>query len=314
MPTRAAAASLEDALAYAERHQLHALLVYAGGSLLFERYGGGFDIGKPHALYSGTKSFWGVAASAAQDDGILDLDETAADTLATWREDAWKRTITVRQLLTMSAGFPFGGLGAAVPAFDAATGVPLRDRPGTAFTYGGIPLQAFGAFFSRKLAPRGESPLAYLQRRILTPIGLTYTAWRTLPDGTHTMPTGAQLTAREWLKYGRLILGEGQFEDARVVSRAAVQRCFVPSAANPRYGLGFWLASDNAGTDIAYASGAGGQGLYIVPARATVVVHFGKSNSFKHDAFLRRLLGIRVQAPGVDRRGAHGPDLEIPLL
>ena len=311
---KVASSGFDAALEYARKHTLHALLVATRKETLLETYESGYRADLPHPLYSGTKSFWGLAASAAQDDGILDLDESAADTLVEWRNDAWKRTITVRQLLTMSAGFPFGGLGAAVPAFDAAIAVPLRDRPGTAFTYSGIPWQAFGAFFSRRLASRGESPLEYLQRRILTPIGLRKVPWRTLHDGTHTLPTGAQLTARDWLKYGRLILGEGRFDTAHIVSPAAVRRCLAPSAANPRYGLGFWLASDNAGTDIAYASGAGGQGLYIVPARDTVVVHYGKSNSFKHDAFLRRLLGIRVQAPRVDRRGAHGADLEIPLL
>jgi len=38
------------------------------------------------------------------------------------------------------------------------------------------------------------------------------------------------------------------------------------------------------------ASGAGGQGLYIIPSLDTVIVHFGGSASFRHEAFLRRLL------------------------
>ena len=39
-----------------------------------------------------------------------------------------------------------------------------------------------------------------------------------------------------------------------------------------------------------YASGAGGQALYLIPSEDAVVVRFGAAASFKHDAFLKRLL------------------------
>ena len=67
--------NVDAAAQYAERYGLHALVVQRGDEIVFERYGGGYDAAKPHALYSGTKSFWGLLASAAQDDGLLDLDE-----------------------------------------------------------------------------------------------------------------------------------------------------------------------------------------------------------------------------------------------
>ena len=67
--------------------------------------------------------------------------------------------------------------------------------------------------------------------------------------------------------------------------------CFTGSAANPRYGLGWWLSPlPRTRPDIVYASGAGGQALYLTPSARTIVVRFGASASFKHDAFLKRLL------------------------
>jgi hypothetical protein len=42
---------------------------------------------------------------------------------------------------------------------------------------------------------------------------------------------------------------------------------------------------------VVYASGAGGQAMYVVPSADAVVVKFGGSASYKHDAFLKRLLG-----------------------
>jgi CubicO group peptidase (beta-lactamase class C family) len=286
---RCNAVNVEAAAEYAERHGLHALVVQRGGEIVFERYGGGYDGAKPHALYSGTKSFWGVLASAAQDDGLLELDEPVARTIPAWNAGA-KARVTLRQLLQLTSGIGFGGLGASVPVFDAALAVELKDAPGERFTYGGIPLQVFGAVLAAKLAPRGATPDSYLHERILDPIGLEVARWRTLADRTRPLPTGAFVGAREWLKFGLLVRDHGTWRQRPVVSAAAVKRCFTGSAANPRYGLGWWLSPLPAQPDVVYASGAGGQALYVVPSRDTVVVKFGASSSYKHDAMLKRLL------------------------
>lgn len=289
-PANAAVLNLEAAAAYAERHALHALLVQCGGDVVFERYGGRYDAGTPHALYSGTKSFWGVLAVAAQHDGLLDVDEPVGQTLPQWAEGA-KARVRLRDLLQLTSGIGFGGLGSAVPPFDNAAAAELKNEPRTTFTYGGIPLQVFGAVLARKLAPRGLSPNAYLRERILDPIGLHVGAWRALKDGTNPLPTGAFLTAREWRKFGVLVRDGGAWENETVVPRAALARCFEGSAANPRYGLGWWLSPLASHPDVVYASGSGGQAMYVVPSAGAVVVRFGGNASYKHDAFLKRLLG-----------------------
>ena len=280
---------VDAAAAYAERHALHALLVQRGDEIVFERYGGGYDAGKPHALYSGTKSFWGVLAVAAQHDGLLDVDEPVSATLPEWSGGA-KARVRLRDLLQLTSGIGFGGLGAGVPSFGKAVAVELKDEPRTTFTYGGIPLQVFGAVLARKLAPRGLSPHQYLHERILDPIGLRVDAWRTLKDGTQPLPTGAFVTAREWRKFGVLVRDAGTWEKKTIVPREALARCFAGSGANPRYGLGWWLSPLAKHPDVVYASGAGGQALYVVPSARAVIVKFGGSASYKHDAFLKRLL------------------------
>ncbi len=121
------------------------MLVRQGGRIVFERYAEGWDGEKVHALYSGTKSFWGVAAVAAHEDGLLELDEPVARTIASWNDDPWKARVTLRELLQLTSGIGFGGLGAAVPPYDKALAVELKNEPGRVFTYGGIPLQVFGA-------------------------------------------------------------------------------------------------------------------------------------------------------------------------
>jgi CubicO group peptidase (beta-lactamase class C family) len=282
--------NVDGAAAYADRHALHALLVQRGDEIVFERYGGGYDAGKPHALYSGTKSFWGMLAVAAHLDGLLDVDEPVSRTLQEWSVGA-KARVRLCDLLQLTSGIGFGGLGASVPSFEKAAAVELKDEPRTTFTYGGIPLQVFGAVLARKLAARGSSPNAYLHERILDPIGLRVASWRTLKDGTLPLPTGAFVTAREWLKFGLLVRDGGTWQKKTIVPPASLARCFAGSDANSRYGLGWWLSPLPAHPDVVYASGAGGQAMYVVPSADTVVVKFGGSASYKHDAFLKRLLG-----------------------
>lgn len=282
--------NLDAAVAYAERHTLHALVVLCAGEVILERYANGWDAARPHALFSGTKSFWGVAAVAAETDGLLALDEPVAETIPAWGADPRKRRVTLRHLLQLTAGIGFGGLGSAVPTYERALATTLVAEPGERFTYGGIPLQVFGAVLARKLAPRYSSPHAYLTDRILEPIGLRIERWRTLTDGTQPLPTGAFLGASAWLRFGRLVRDGGRWEGRSVLAREALERCFVGSKANPRYGLAWWLSPLPAAPDVVYASGAGGQALYVLPAQDAVVVKFGAGSSYKHELFLRRLL------------------------
>ena len=279
--------NVDAAAAYAERHDLHALVVMRGQHVVTERYGRGWDASKPHALYSGTKSFWGVLAVAAEDDGLLALDEPVGASLPAWAADPVKRRVTLRQLLQMTSGIGFGGLGNAVPTFERAAAVELKTAPGERFTYSGIPLQVFGAVLAHKL---GRPPHTYLRERILDPLGVQVGNWRKLADGTQPLPTGAFLAAREWLAFGRFVRDRGAWNGRPIVAAAALERCFVGSSANPRYGLAWWLSPLDEHPDVAYASGSGGQALYVLPAHDAVVVKFGGSASYKHEAFLKRLL------------------------
>ncbi len=269
--------NVEAALSYARKHGLEAFSIVRGDEIAAAEFGNGFASNAPHALYSGTKSFWGVAAIYAQRDGVLKLDELVCETIPSWREDPWKRRVTLRMLLSLTSGFGFGGLGSAVPPYRRALEMGLKNEPGTTFTYGGIPLQVFGAVLAQKLAPK--TPHDYLHARVLEPAGVGVAFWRKLSDGTQPLPTGASLTVDDWLAYGTFVLRE----------RATLAECFTGTKANARYGLGWWLRVPGAPDDLFYASGSGGQALYVVPSLELVAVHFGKSTSYKHETLLKRL-------------------------
>ena len=139
-----------------------------------------------------------------------------------------------------------------------------------------------GANGTERLRPLGMSPHDYLRARILEPAGVEIASWRTLTDGTHPLPTGAFLTARNWARYG-----------AYVSQNASdYAECFRGTRANPRYGLAWWLAPPGAPKDLFYASGSGGQAMYVFPPERVVAVRFGNGGSFNHEAFLKRLFAV----------------------
>jgi CubicO group peptidase (beta-lactamase class C family) len=177
------------------------VLVMRRGEIIFEDYAPGWQ-DKPHELASGTKSFAGVMAVCAVQDGLLKLDEKVSDTLMEWKTDPRKSQVTIRQLLSLCSGIE-GGENGAPPMYRRA--VVLAEAtadPGTRFSYGPIPFQCFGELMRRKLESRNESVEAYLKRRILDPIGLEAGAWARDREGNLRIPSGAALTAREWAKFG----------------------------------------------------------------------------------------------------------------
>src|ERR1700761_6076061 len=87
-------AHFANAAHYSATHGGLAVRVEQGGHLLFESYADGFSASTPHKIYSGTKSFFAVAAIVAQQEGLLSLNEKACDTLPEWRRDG-RRAITI---------------------------------------------------------------------------------------------------------------------------------------------------------------------------------------------------------------------------
>ncbi len=158
--------------------------------------------------------------------------------------------------------------------------MPLRDEPGTRFTYGGIPLQVFGAVLARKLARRKLTPHEYLRERVLDPARVDVAKWRTFSDGTQPLPTGAFLSAENWLAYGRFVIAH------HAILSPMFRRYRRKSALRLRLVA---RRAASAPADLVYASGSAGQALYLVPSLDLVVVHFGKSSSYRHETFLKRL-------------------------
>lgn len=282
----------EAAADYSAKHGGRAVLVMHKGEMVFERYDRGWTAERPHPLASGTKSFTGVMAMLAVQDGLLTLDELASDTITEWKSDPLKSRITVRHLLTLSSGLDpsdatFAGgsgsrlLGEAAERrsarlglnerrgrpennFTAAVNVKMSGEPGQQFEYGSSHFFAFGELLQRKLKAKNgpqTNVLDYLRVRVLNPVGIEPARIGRDRAGNPNLPGGMLLTAREWAKFGAFVLDDGSVRQAdgamkSILKPELLAECFKPSAKNPTYGLTWWLPG--AGGDVQDADGGGG--------------------------------------------------------
>ena len=166
-PTAPGSPYFEQAADYSAAHGGVSFLVMADGDIVYETYANGGGVDQAFPIASGTKSFAGLLATAAVADGLLTLDAPVADTITEWQGDPLKAQITARQLLTLTSGLE-QRRGRRV-GYTEALKTPAVYPPGELFQYGSTPFQVFGELMRRKLAPRQETVLGYLQRRVLGP-------------------------------------------------------------------------------------------------------------------------------------------------
>jgi CubicO group peptidase (beta-lactamase class C family) len=264
----------------------------------------GWSIHQPHRLASGTKSFAGALGIAAAASGLLALDERVADTITEWKSDPEKSRITVRELLDQSSGIdPTAGL-PADDVYKSALAAPLVSEPGTTFNYGPNHFNVFGAVIQRKMRDAGLSgdPLSYLQRHVFHRIGLRIAGWDRDAVGQPLFATGADVSAVEWAKFGRLVAQHGRWNGQEILPAGLVAEMLAPSPANSRYGLGWWLnpgpeLEDHAPlpgipADLVMAAGAGDQRLFVIPSARLVIVRFGEDERFEDREFLRCMFSV----------------------
>lgn len=297
-------ANFQAAAEYSRHHNGEATLVLRDGDVVFESYYNGYDGKSPHDLASGTKSFWGVAAVACEADGTLKLDDRVSTTIKEWKRGDKRSQITIRQLLTLTSGLEPALILLDGPRvgnkYKTALNLPMIAAPGAQFDYGPAGLFVFGELLKRKL---NRDPVQFLRARIFKPAGIDVGWWRNDRVGNPSMPAGCAMTARNWAKFGWLVANDGKIGGRTVVPPQFLHKCLSGTKANPAYGLGFWLtAQDPFGTyanqpqmfkppaDTIAAAGAGNQRLFIIPSRKLVIVHFGKEDGFRSDAFLSVLL------------------------
>jgi CubicO group peptidase (beta-lactamase class C family) len=306
---------------YSESKRGTSLLVIQNGRTVFERYGNDGVVDGRWPIFSGTKSFWGLAALVAVSEGLFKLDDPVANTITEWKPDPRKSQITIRQLLNLTSGIedaPHLHRESIRDRNAMAIRLPSVAAPGSRFIYGPSHLQIFGELLRRKL--NGRSEISYLEEHIVGPLGLAALEYKRDARGNPLLASGFELSAREWARLGELLLNHGSYHGRQLVSESLLRQVFAGSSANPSYGLTFWLNRQApsaaevdvekmldlkweraqwrnicicraAPSDMVVGLGSNQQRLFVIPSMDAVIVRQGRDAKFSDPHFLRLVLG-----------------------
>lgn len=315
-------ADCAHAAKYSESKRGVSMLVMQNGRTIFEHYANGGSARGRWPIFSGTKSFWGIAALAGVREGLFKLDDFVSDTITEWKSDPRKSQITIRQLLSQTDGIEGASRLQRASIRDRnamAVRLPLVAEPGSAFIYGPSHVQIFSELLRRKL--RGRTTTDYVEGHVLNRLGIGRLNYKKDSLGNPLLATGFELTAREWARLGELVLGRGTYHGRRIVSPDLLLEAFAGSSANPSYGLSFWLnrpspsgreadmermldlpwqsalwadicICKDAPADMVVALGSGYQRLFIIPSLSAIIVRQGSNAKFSDAHFLRLVLGL----------------------
>lgn len=241
--------------------------IVQNGQEIYRKRFGRWRQDRQGVIASSTKWLSGAVIMSLVDDGTLSLDDKASQYLPYMTGE--KASITVRQLMSHTSGF--GGefplvnrcLGDASTTLDlcaqALAATPLQIPPGTGFIYSGAGMQVAGRVAE---VASGKDWQTLFRERIAAPLGLESTDYEYKgPTKNPRISGGGRSTASDYMKFLRMIAGQGLFEGRRVLSAEAVatmlkdqtrgvpivespfQRAaqYDPNAAANRYGIGNWL-------------------------------------------------------------------------
>ncbi|MBP9224846.1 MAG: serine hydrolase [Verrucomicrobiales bacterium] len=311
--------AIAAARAYSGKHSGVGMIVAEAGVIRYEDYYNGHKGKEPLHIYSGTKSFFGVLAVIAEEEGILKLDDLVAETLPEWRDDPRKKLIPIRELLNFTSGLETGfeQIYGRTTADKLLLGVGLkatRER-GATFLYGPGNLQVFCEVLRRKLVKRGTTYERYLRHKLIDPLGISISEWRADSHGNVIPSAGMYMNARDWLSFGNMVVAGGTWKGRQLVETDSLRKCFTGTSINPAFGLCFWLnghrddpkarevdvellldrepmpedwshscLSKSAPKDLVCSLGSNFQRLYLVPSMQLTVVHQGKKGDNFRDA------------------------------
>ena len=309
--------ALRAAAQYSAANRGTVLVVQERGRGVFAQAANGASLSTAGKIYSGTKLFWILAGLAAEEGGILELDERVAETIGEWADGSARSRVTIRQLLNFTSGLEpnFALHGDGIANRNAlAISTHFGSEPGGTFIYGPASLQVFHEVLKRKLAGQGTTPTAFLERRVLRPLGLSSQRYMADRAGNPLLATGFKMDAAHWLRVGECILREG----SPIVGAHTFQNITHGTRRNPAFGMALWnnrlapggrevdpedtleltwqhqqwsgaCLSKNAPPDLLACIGSGGQRLYVVPSRELIVVRQGNFGRFHDAEFLEKL-------------------------
>jgi CubicO group peptidase (beta-lactamase class C family) len=259
---------------------LRALVVVRGDCILSKYYRLDITPETRSPVYSVTKSLLSILVGIAIDKGYLRLNEKLGEIFSEASEglvDPRSKDVTVRDLLTMTAGFDMAHPQASGVPVDALwlwmLERPMSYTPGVHFAYDDISVNLLSVVLSKAIH---QDAARFAQQSLFDPLGIKDVPWVSDAEGHLIGYSGLKLTAREMAKIGLLYLQKGQWRGKPVVSDSYV----LDSTArhndggppvNADYGYLWWVGSTKDNLRAFFAAGHNSQLILVVPDRDLIV-------------------------------------------
>ncbi|GGD38315.1 hypothetical protein GCM10011358_22660 [Sinisalibacter lacisalsi] len=256
------------------------------GEVVYEGYFRGTGRDDLRVSWSVAKSFLAALFGIFVENGaIASLDDPVTKYAPALSGSAYDGA-SIRNVLNMASGVAFNedyadfwsdinrmgrviALGGSLDDF-AASLTERRAEPGAAFHYVSIDTHVLGMVLR---GATGRSVPELMAEHIFAPLGLEADPYF-LADGTGAafVLGGLNMTARDYARFGQLILQGGRWGEVQVVPENWVMEMTAESAPGerPRYGYQWWLPNDGRPGEV-FAQGLYGQYIWIDPRNDAVV-------------------------------------------
>ena len=292
----------DEILLLLELHiDVNSVLIVKDGYVVAEQYySEDYTADSLHAIYSCTKSLTSACLGIAIEQGYISNEDVLMTDYFQDYEIAnmtpAKQSITLKHLLTMSAGFewfeleyPYGDERNTFYNFvrsnnrvQFALDQSMSDDPGLEYSYSSGTSHLLSAIVQESTGIRADS---FALENIFRPLGIDDYYWPIDARGVAYGGHGAWMRPRDMAKFGYLYLKNGMWGDKQIVSAEWVEksqqkhmeRKYIP---DNYYGYHWWVS------DEAYYSavGFGGQWIIVVPEQDLVAVftnHFTEGDQLQ---------------------------------
>jgi CubicO group peptidase (beta-lactamase class C family) len=259
-------------------HDIHSVMLIRNGYLVADAYDAPGGKNAQQEVYSCTKSVTSALLGIAMEERrIKGLNSTLGEILGGQISDADRAGITVRELVTMSAGFP---------GLETLRSYEIPEKQDALKFILELPAGEKGKFVYNNACPHlvstliqkatGKSVLDYAREKLFDKLGIDCREWPADRAGVNVGGSGLKLTPFEMSKLGYLYLKNGEWDGAQLVPQKWVEESTAQQidtadmndAENHGYGY-FWWRNAFGGYS---AHGAGGQYIFVVPELDLVAV------------------------------------------
>ncbi len=272
--------------------QMRAIVVVKDGKIVGETYGDGFDRDTPLLGWSMAKTVNAAIIGRLMEEGRMHFSDSGL--LPEWKGDE-RAEITLAELMAMESGLEFNEnygdvsdvtrmiyLEPDMAGFAARK--PLEKTPGAGFRYSTGNSVLLSRIWMNRFADPSEA-LAYPRQALFDPLGMESAVLEVDAHGTFVGGSYLYATARDWARFGQLLLQDGIWNGTRLLPEEFMAAMRTPSAhSDGRYTQAqAWLTGPDGSrseanglpADVFWAQGHDGQTMAIVPSQNLVVVRLG---------------------------------------